>query len=312
MIGMPAVFDRLCQWAEFARRYWSWQALPDPTVSAVIAVAVGLVLALWGARLMRAVFVLGLMAAGAWVGIRIARQYEVDPLIGLVIGAGLAGLIGHLLYRWWVGLTAGLCMSAMVVLAGAPWAVGQAEAFADALLQQATGERLFANAGVAQLPPSASAPAGAVGPGIDWPTVVTGLHPPGDQARPTPLTCLKAWTGRIWTMVPGGLKNLGILVVLAGLLGLALGVVLPRLTTIVGTSVIGVAAVAAGATHLIWRHWPNTWRSIQANSLWFYGVVGLLLVVSLAFQARRGKLRHLAPAAPPAPARRPEAPCARG
>lgn len=302
MIDMPAMFDRLCQWAEFARRYWSWQALPDPTVLGVVAIAGGLVLALWGARLMRAVYVLGFMAAGAAAGIRLAGQFHVDPLIGFVIGAGLAGLIGHLLYRWWVGLTAGLCMSAIVALAGAPWVMGQAEAFADALLQQATGERLFADATVAQLPPSASAPAGPVGPGIDWSTVVTGLHPAGDQARPAPLTCLKAWASRTWAAVPGGLKNLGILVALAGLLGLALGVVLPRFTTIVGTSVVGVAAIAAGAAHLIWRHWPNTWRSIQADSVWFYGAVGLLLVVSLAFQARRGKLRQLASAAPPAPA----------
>ena len=301
MIDMPVMFDRLSQWAEFARRYWSWQALPDPTVLAVIAVAGGLVLALWGARLMRAVYVLGFMAAGAAVGIRLAGQFQVDPLIGLVIGAGLAGLIGHLLYRWWIGLTAGLCMSAIVALAGAPWVMGQAEAFADALLQQATGERLFADAAAGRLPPPTTAPRGPVGPDFDWPVVVAGLHPAGDQVRPAPLTCLKAWAGRIWAAVPSGLRNLGILMAMAGLLGLALGVVLPRFTAIVGTSVVGVAAIAAGAVHLISGHWPSAWRSIQADAVWFYGALGLLLIVSLAFQALRGKLRQLAPAAPTAP-----------
>ena len=89
---------------------------------------------------------------------------------------------------------------------------------------------------------------------------------------------------------------------MAGLLALALGVILPRFTTIVGTSVVGVLAIAAAAAYLISAKAPDLWRSIQAQPAWFYGALGLLLVVSLAFQARRGKLRQIAPAATATPA----------
>jgi hypothetical protein len=304
MIDMSAMLDRLSNWAQFTRQYWSLDLVPHPTVLALMAVLGGFVLAMWGARLLRAVYVVGFMVAGAALGIRIARQLEVDVLIGLVLGGGVAGLVGHLLYRWWVGLTAGVCAALAVALVGAPWTLGQAEAFADALLRQATGEQLFAiPAGSDATQVVASAPADRAWPAVDWSAVVASSQSVDDQTARLPVgVMVETWARTLWQTVPAESKDLGLLAGIAALLGLALGVILPRLTTVIGTSVFGVLAVAAGVASLLAAYVPNVWRFCQSKPGWAYGILGLLLVVSLAFQARRGRLRQVAPAAAAAPA----------
>ncbi len=305
MIDMSAMLDRLADWARFAESYWSVGPALDSFWTAVLALVVGLILSLWGARLLKAAYVIGFMVAGATVGMGVARTYEVDPLIGFVIGAGVLGLVGHLLYRWWIGLTAALAAAAIVVAVSAPWAPREAEAFADALLQQAGGRQLFAP----ESQPTSGSPAVVVAPGdldgrtIDWLTVAAGLKPPEGQARPEPLAVLAAWVKALWAAVPDELRQAGLLAGVAGLLGLALGVVLPRFTTIVGTSAIGVLAMAGSVAYFLSEKMPGAWQSVQAQPVWFWACVGLILVVSLAFQARRGKLRQIAPVAPVEPAK---------
>lgn len=304
MIDIPAILERLAQWMEFVRRYWAFESPPDPLWIAVLIVPVGFVLALWGARLMRAAYVIGFMVAGAAMGIKVARQYEWELLIGLVLGAGVAGVVGHVLYRWWIGLTTGLVAAAVVIGLMAPWTLRQAEAFADTLLAQATGQRLFATAeppGAAE--PGAAAPEPAVqeGPAVDWAAVVAGLRPGEDQPMPAPSALIVAWAKAVWAAVPDESRNTILMAVVVGLLGLAIGGIFPRLTTIVATSIIGVMALTAASVYLISTKAPTTWEAIQAKPLWLDGAMGLALLVSLAFQARRGKLRQIVPAAPPVP-----------
>jgi uncharacterized membrane protein HdeD (DUF308 family) len=121
-------------------------------------------------------------------------------------------------------------------------------------------------------------------------------------ARPSVGVVVETWARTLWQAMPAEFKNLGLLAGIAALLGLALGVVLPRLTTVIGTSVFGVLAVAGGVASLLAAYAPNVWRSCQSEPGWTYGILGLLLVVSLAFQARRGRLRQVAPAAAAVPA----------
>jgi hypothetical protein len=300
MIDIPSLLDRLTQWMEFVRRYWSLGSPPDPRWIVAFAVLGGLILALWGARLMRAAYVIGFMVAGATLGIKVAKQHEWELLIGLVLGAGVAGLAGHILYRWWIGLTAGMISAAIVLSLTAPWTLRQAEAFADTLLMQATGQRLFALvAPVVPGEPSATAPEPLTpdGPLIDWVAVAAGLRPGEDQPMPAPSALIAAWGKAVWAALPGEFRNSMLMAVLIGLLGLAIGGLLPRFTTIVATSVVGVMAIATAAVYLISAKAPETWSSIQAKPAWLNGTIGLALLVSLAFQVRRGKLRQIVPAA---------------
>lgn len=284
MVDLQAMIDQTSSWVEFGRQYWSLDWSLNPTWTAGIAVLAGLILALWGARLLRTVYVLALMAAGAAIGVYFARRLEVDFLLGLVLGAGLLGLIGHLLYRWLVGLTAGVCAALVVAAVGAPWLVDRAEAFADDLLAGATGQRIFAD----EIPPTDSPPADI---------------PEGDMAPVVgPQTFVKALASSLWKENRQELTTLGVLIAAAIVLGLGLGVVLPRFTTIVGTSSVGVLALTTGLAMLASRHLPSLWGSILANTAWFLGGAGLLLVVSLAFQARHGHLREVVSAPAPAAA----------
>ncbi len=106
----------------------------------------------------------------------------------------------------------------------------------------------------------------------------------------------------LWKENRQKLTTLGVLIAAAIVLGLGLGVVLPRFTTIVGTSSVGVLALTTGSAMLVSRHLPSIWDSILANTVWFLGGAGLLLVVSLAFQARHGHLREVVSAPAPAAA----------
>jgi len=281
MVDLQVVIDRTSSWVEFVRQYWSLDWSLNPTWTAGIAVLAGLVLALWGARLLRTVYVLALMAVGAAIGVSLARRLQIDPLIGLVLGAGLLGLIGHLLYRWLVGLTAGVCAALVVAVLAAPWLADRAEAFADDLLAGTAGQRIFADETSAD-GPTADVAEGAMTPVVGPQTFVTAL------------------ASSLWEAKRQELTKLGVLVAAAILLGLGLGVVLPKFTTIIGTSFVGVLALTSGAATLLSRHLPSLWDSVLANTSWFLGGAGLLLLVSLAFQARQGHLREVVSA--PAPA----------
>jgi hypothetical protein len=89
---------------------------------------------------------------------------------------------------------------------------------------------------------------------------------------------------------------------LAALLGLAIGILLPRLTMIVGTSLVGVVASAAGIGVLLSTRWPAGLAWVSGNVPWTFGAAGLLLASAMLFQARRRRPVVAAPAAAPATA----------
>jgi len=99
MMNIDEVVDRVSIGAEVARQHVPPEWCPDPGITAVASLLAGLALVLWGGRLLRGLYVLAFMGIGAAIGIKIARIAEVDDLIGLVLGAGLAGVAGHVLYH---------------------------------------------------------------------------------------------------------------------------------------------------------------------------------------------------------------------
>lgn len=281
MIDLQGLIDRISSWGAFGHQYWALEWPLPPVQTAWIAILAGCVLALWGARLLRAIYVLALMVLGASIGIHIARQLEVDPLIGLVLGAGLLGLLGHILYRWLVGLTTGLCMALLVAAIGASWLPDRMEVFADDLLAGAKGQRIFTDKVMAD------------GPKAD-------VTERGTTQLVGPQEFVIVLAEALWEEKHQELTKLGILMAAAILLGMGLGVVLPRFTTIIGTSVIGVMALTMGVGSLLALYLPSLWNSVLANTAWFLGGIGLLLLVSLAFQARHGRLREVVSASAPA------------
>ncbi|NLX14462.1 MAG: hypothetical protein GXY44_12520 [Phycisphaerales bacterium] len=256
------------------RHHLPWDRLPDPSVLAAIFALAGVVLCFWGARLLRALFVLGFLAGGISLGIRVARTIPVDDLVGLVVGGAIAAIIGHLLYRWWVGLLTGLCAVVLVLLIGGPRVLPQ-------VIKDFQDQHYGSEGAVYVLADPSSA---GEGPAMEeseyyWIQVKDYFW---NQQRP--------FTTRI-----------GLALALAGVLGVIVGVMLTRTAAIVGTSLFGVLAVGLAGGSLISMQWPALWTQMQAQPGWLLGGLGLLLIISLSMQARGGRPVQMAAMGPAHP-----------
>jgi hypothetical protein len=96
-----------------------WMGLPPggltdgPPVLALATAAAGVAFWLVGGRFSRSILTLALVAAGAWVGVRMPRWFgwEIDGMGLGMAGAMLLGFAGYLLHRTWVGLLLGALLA---------------------------------------------------------------------------------------------------------------------------------------------------------------------------------------------------------
>lgn len=264
MIDVQVMIDRVASCASFVRQCYlpDWQ--PNVTLVAGAAITGGFVAALWGARLLRAFFVVSFMVAGAAIGVHLARRFDIELLVGLVLGAGVMGLIGHLLFRWWVGAGTGLCAALLVVVAGTPWIWSEVESFSDNYLTPGSGIRIAGAAEGAQ---------------------PTGGQPGGQTAVATP-AFWQAFGSHLWSHKYAELRRLMVLAGIAALLGLVLGLVLPRFTTALGTSIIGIGVAVTGGAVLLIRNQRAWWDAVLAKPDWFLGAAGLAVLIAFVFQIR--------------------------
>lgn len=277
MTGLQAMTDLVSRAADLYRHYVPPEWNTYPNAAAAAAVGAGLVLAFWGARLLRTIYVLAFVAVGAAVGFVMGRQQNLDPLIGLTFGGGLAGIIGYLLYRWWVANTAGL-VAVLVVLAVAAPRI-------EAVWQECQDR--FSGVGTPDY---------------------NQLLAAGTQSPKELVFALADYLMK--DRRDFGIR-LAVALGLAWVLGLVLGLILPRFTVIVGTSVIGVLLLAAGSGVLLWRHVPSVWGPVADRPDWYLIATAVVLIAAVWRQARpaRAKSPATAPAPPPSPA--PPAPVAK-
>ena len=92
--------------------------------------------------------------------------------------------------------------------------------------------------------------------------------------------------------------RIGLILGLAWLTGLGLGLILPRFTTIVGTSLLGVLGVAIGVVLLVPPYGSGFWPTVENHAPWFLCSLGVVLLASLVYQFRQGRPAS----APPVPA----------
>jgi len=253
--------DLLSQGSELVRNHLPLEQWPYLTHTALAAVGLGLILSLWGARLLRLVYVLGFMVAGAVVGIEVARINQVDMLVGLVLGAGLTGLIGYVLYRWWVGLTAGAIAMLFVMMVSGPKILpAEIQAFHNQHL--GTGEYVLPDPSAQQ-----AGQTGSVGQFV---------------------SDMKSY---MWDARRDLVYRMLVVLTVAGIIGLVIGLILPRFTTIVGTTLIGVFGLAVGAGLLIWSHLPALWAFVQGQAAWFLIGVCVYVVGAMIYQLQNSRLK---------------------
>jgi len=260
MVSSQEIVNWVSDGVNFLQNHLPWHQLPEPTVVAATAVVGGLILSLWGARFLRVIFVLSFMVGGAVLGVQIARACQVELLIGLVLGGGAAALVGHLFYRWWVGVITGICAVLLVLAIGGP----------KVFPQEIEGLKSF---------------------------VVQQLEVGGDSyILPDPQDATGPSSGQIlspevlkdyfWNNRRQFVTRMGVALGLAWVLGLVIGVTMPRFSSVVGTSLLGVSALTLGSGSLLSIHKPVFWNKILANPTLFLVGVGLLLLISLSIQAQ--------------------------
>lgn len=96
-----------------------WMGLPPggltdgPPVLALATAAAGVACWLVGGRFSRSILTLALVAAGAWVGVRMPRWFGwgIDGMGLGMAGAMLLGFAGYLLHRTWVGVLLGALLT---------------------------------------------------------------------------------------------------------------------------------------------------------------------------------------------------------
>ncbi len=271
MVDIQGVSDLLGSGFAILRNHLPPDRLPEnPGGWAALLIPLGVVLALWGARLLKTAYVLGFMAAGAAVGLNLARANSIDQLIGLFLGAGLAGLVGHFLFRWWVGATAAICAVLLVTFLSASKPVQ--------MLKEYEEHRLGMSSGTYALP---AAPA---------------------DSEVSLVRYLEDFRTFLLQNKQDFVYKSAFVLGLAGLLGLGIGILLPRLTMIVGTSCVGVITASTGLGGVLSSKWPDAWGWAAANAGWCLGAAGVLLVASMLFQARKRRTALPVPAPLPAAA----------
>jgi hypothetical protein len=273
MLNLDGLTELITKATDFYRHFVPPGWVPYPNLMAIGVVAVGILLAFWGARLLRTIYILGFMVMGAAVGFRLGSYWHIDTLVGLTFGAGLAGLAAYILFRWWVGVTAGT-VAALVVLALA-WP--KLVPLNDSYQGFGRGE-----------------------PGSAY------LVGNGDEQRSV-VEYVAGLSVYVWTQHRDFAWRFVFAASMAWLLGVVLGLVLPKFTTIMGTSLLGVLLVSVGAAVVLCRNWPEIWTAIIAHPDWYLVGMGALLIVSTWRQTRAGRTPAAAPAAPP-PAEAPAAP----
>lgn len=245
------------------------ERMPNGTIAGAVLGGVGFLLAFWGAKVLRVVVVLSFVAAGGMTGVQIARQQGVDALIGLLLGAGVVGLLGHFLYRWWVGFTAGMIALMLVAALSAPEIGSEVNGFLDQQHGVGTG-------GYDHVLPAPESEAG-----------ISALRQE-----------LFAFGDHLMAERRDVVYRLGAVGGLAFLVGLGLGLMLPRLTTVIGTSVLGVSGLLIGFGVLMSKHQPGAWSNVSAHPGWLAAAAGLICLTAVSVQARGRK--RASPAEPDA------------
>ena len=233
-----------------------------PLAGLGLVTALGLVLLLRGAKWARGLAALGFLALGGCGGSLLAHAVG-TPFWLTVWVVGVVGcVLGMLLFRFWQALLLGACC----IVAG----------LSVYYVRTLTPE--VQNWVSASTEPSLLTlqPAGTV----------VGNEQPGALAE----------LGSLWTHLAQNVPNFATtfwaLVLSTGLAGLIFGLLLPRASRALWAASLGTALFGIGATALLSRFMPSVLDWLLANHAWAWGIVGLVWLLSLAYNlvtGRRGK-----------------------
>ncbi len=241
---------------ELIRHHIPSEWMVSPVVAAVLCLVGGLILSLWGARMVRGLFILAFVGGGIWAGYAAGMRMQINPYIGAAAGAALLGVVGVLMFRLWIGVAwAALLTMVALTMLGSRQVLPHWGPFQEANLTLITG--------TAALDP------------YQPPT-------PEQQAEfndPQLGTVLSRFGEYLTQQQPTLRRNALLLTGIAAVAGLLMGLIAANLTAIVATSVVGVGLMGTGATYFLQRLSPETLQTlINKPAASAAGLVVLLLL----------------------------------
>ena len=254
--------ERLTEQARvFAEHHIPTEAMvPVALAVPIVMIVVGLVVAVLGAKLARPCLTTAFGVSGAIIGGISAQAMGVSVPIGVLVGVVVMGVCGFVLHRLWVGMVTCALLSAVAI--GIYGSHGVLPHLAD----------------YAKVAPEAVTVHDAR---------FTTDHPTKQAIHLNPE--FKQWAKDFWQDVTSQntslQRNLSMVAVSAGLLGLLLGLVAVRLTLVVLTSVVGTALFTSGATALAYQFQPEFYDAGLSHPHALGLACGTFLVGSLVLQA---------------------------
>lgn len=253
--------DQVSQFIEQVQGLWeshvpaAYQVTALPAAVGMLVVGIGL--SVLGARLARFGITCGFAAVGVLVALTFGSMTDVPLLALILIGVLVAGGIGFALFRLWVGLAAAAFLSAVTIAAYG------GEVVVPHFLEY---EQVCDFDGTFVLP-----------------------DPIADETADDALSDLETWAHDFWlhvesqeTDVNRRLLGVGLG---AGLVGLLLGVLLPRFTLVVTSSVLGTVLVMAGLAGLASQLQANLPQAATQHARIVSAAGAVFLLASLLLQA---------------------------
>ncbi|MCP4590652.1 MAG: hypothetical protein GY842_07905 [bacterium] len=222
---------QITQFLDQIERLWVSQVPPEYQIPAlpvaVGALVAGIVLSVLGAKLARFGIACAFGVLGIMAGVLLAPGVNLPEAVIVVLGALVVGGLGYGLFRLWVGISAAAFFGVVAV------SIYGSQAVVPHFVEYDPAYRLDSTCIVSE-------------------TIVTDTG--GCDRFDTVLSDLRMWADDFWLYVQHretdvNRKVLGIGLG-AGLLGLLLGTIIPRLTLIVVSSVVGTVLVMSGLAGL--------------------------------------------------------------
>lgn len=268
---MPASADSIQWLSEFWQNHGPWHPSDTQLVAfSVGSIALGLLLAVWGEKMARAMVGLVMVCLGAWLGMWGMGRAGLEQVdwIGLVVGALVMWALASVFYRMWLGILSG------VLLAAAGLSIYGSASLAGPIKQYVTD-------------PAARA------------TEQIELPPPPDEVS-DPYAAATDELHKMWaylkSRVPAMDVTVIVIVAAAGGLGLIFGLLAGRAAVVVWTAVLGTVLIFGGALALAARYKPAWFEAAGAHGAATMIAAGVACSASIGLQLFRGR-RALAPAA---------------
>jgi len=235
-------------------------ALGGAVPTALVFLVAGIGLSVLGAKLARLGITSAFVVLGGALGARFGQEMGFNPLICVLVGGLLIGVIAYQAFRLWVGVGAAVVFSSLVLgTFGYLRVVPYVEEFQ----------------------------AGTQQPAIQSP-IAFAVPTPLEQQANRDQTPHWPWAEEFWAFVTQRDANLAgktkWLATLALLTGLCLGIMAVRWALILATSLVGTVLVTTAAATLLTHSVPESYQAFQNNPSLVGVGVGGFLVTSLILQ----------------------------